>query len=94
MLVSVAALGVAVYNLVGSRLDDRTDQDLAVQADALAEALSTAPPGSESAVARSFIADQALLGSRLLIAQVPGAAGPDQQPVDAARPGRRRPGGE
>ncbi len=76
VLISVAALGIAVYNLVGSRLDDRTDQDLAVQADALAGALTSAPPGGEESAARTFIADQALIGSRLLIAQVPGASGP------------------
>ena len=76
VLVSVAALGVAVYNLVGSRLDDRADSELAAQADALAGALASAPPGTEAAAARSFIADQALVGSRLLIAQVPGAPAP------------------
>jgi signal transduction histidine kinase len=76
VLVAVAALGVAVYNLVGSRLDDRTDAELAVQADALAQAIAAAPPASEAKAARSYIAGQALAGSRLLIAQVPGAAGP------------------
>ena len=76
VLVAVAALGIAVYNLVGSRLDDRTDSELAVQADALARAIAAAPPGSEADAARSYIAGQALAGSRLLIAQVPGAPGP------------------
>ena len=76
VLVAVAALGVAVYNLVGSRLDDRTDSELAVQADALSQAIAAAPPGAEAAAARSFIAGQALSGSRLLIAQVPGVSAP------------------
>lgn len=76
VLVAVAALGIAVYNLVGSRLDDRADSDLAVQADGLARAIAAAPPGSEAEAARSYIAGQALAGSRLLIAQVPGAPGP------------------
>jgi signal transduction histidine kinase len=76
VLVSVAALGIAVYNLVGSRLDDRVDADLSAQADAMAAAIAGAPAGSEAAAARSFIDGQALAGSRLLIAQVPGAPGP------------------
>ncbi len=83
VLVAVTALGIAVYNLVGSRLDDRTDAELAVQADALSRAIAEAPPGGEAAAARSFIAGQALAGSRLLIAQVPGAAEPisNQSPL-------------
>ena len=76
VLVAVAALGIAVHNLGGSRLDDRADSDLAVQADGLARAIAAAPPGSEAEAARSYIAGQALAGSRLLIAQVPGAPGP------------------
>ena len=76
VLLAVTALGVAVYNLVGSRLDERTDAELAVQADALARAIAAAPPGSEAEAARSYISGQALAGSRLLVAQVPGAPGP------------------
>ncbi|MCB0874986.1 MAG: HAMP domain-containing histidine kinase [Solirubrobacterales bacterium] len=83
VLVSVTALGIAVYNLVGSRLDDRTDSELAVQADALARAIASAPPGREADAARAYIGGQALAGSRLLIAQVPGAATPisNQSPL-------------
>ena len=80
VLVAVAALGVAVYNLVGSRLDDRTDAELAVQADALAQAIAAAPPASEAKAARSYIAGQALAGSRLLILEHSGHFGQVEEP--------------
>ncbi len=76
ILVSIAALGIAVYNIVGSQLDGRTDDELAVQVDGLEQAIQAAAPGGEAAAARRFIDGQALSGSRLLVAQVPGTVLP------------------
>jgi len=87
VLVSVAALGIAVYNLVGTRLNDRVDSELAAQADAMAEAIGSAPSGSEAAAARAFIDAQALGGSRLLIAQVPGSPAPISNQSNLLDPG-------
>jgi len=88
ILVSIAALGIAVYNLVGSQLNGRTDDELTVQVDGLERAIQSAPVGSEAEAARTFIDGQALSGSRLLVAQVPGTAVPisNQSPLlDLAR---------
>ena len=93
VLVSVAALGLAVYNLVGSRLDDRVDSELADQVDALSGTIAEAPAGTEVTAARRFIDSQALAGSRLLVAQVPGVAAPISNqanlldPADGGRSG-------
>jgi signal transduction histidine kinase len=93
VLVSVAALGLAVYNLVGSRLDDRVDSELQDQVDALGGTIADAPAGTEATAARRFIDGQALAGSRLLVAQVPGVAAPISNqsnlldPADGGRSG-------
>ena len=93
VLVSVAALGLAVYNLVGSRLDDRVDSELEDQVDALGGTIADAPAGTEATAARRFIDGQALAGSRLLVAQVPGVAAPISNqanlldPADGGRSG-------
>jgi signal transduction histidine kinase len=76
ILVSIAALGIAVHNLVGSQLNGRTDDELTVQVDGLERAIQAAPPGGEAVAARRFIAGQALSGSRLLVAQIPGTPVP------------------
>ena len=93
VLVSVAALGLAVYDLVGSRLDDRVDSELEDQVDALGGTIAEAPAGTEATAARRFIDSQALAGSRLLVAQVPGVAAPISNqanlldPADGGRSG-------